>query len=336
MKIGIVGDIHFSEYSSILRGRGIKYSHRLENCVASINWAEEMTANCDQVIYLGDFFDKSSLSAVEITALNDIKWNDKYHRFLVGNHEMGINSLMFSSAHVFNDVKREVIDKPYLAYFEEGLELVFVPYFLEEDRMPLEVMFPARPKTDGIPRIIFSHNDIAGIQMGQFISKAGYSIEAIENNCDLFFNGHLHNGAIITPKIINVGNLTGQNFSEDGFKYSHCIYILDTETMTYEDIINPFAINFYKIDNVKDLNSVVNAVVTVKVKSEDVADLKEKIDEDPNIIAHRFIIDYGKNEKRDIESLSVDHLDEFRKFAVQELSGSVDSDLLEEELSYIG
>ena len=87
MKIGIIGDIHFSEYSSILRGRGQYFSQRLENCVTSINWAEEMTSDCDQVVYLGDFFDKPSLNAEEITALNSIQWNDRYHRFLVGNHE---------------------------------------------------------------------------------------------------------------------------------------------------------------------------------------------------------------------------------------------------------
>lgn len=45
--------------------------------------------------------------------------------------------------------------------------------------------------------------------MGQFISKAGFDINDIEDNCDLFINGHLHNGSKITDKIFNVGNLTG-------------------------------------------------------------------------------------------------------------------------------
>lgn len=336
MKIGIVGDIHFSEYSSILRGRGMYYSTRLENCVTSINWAESATADCDQIIYLGDFFDKSSLNAEEITALNAIKWNNKVHRFLVGNHEMGINSLAYSSAHIFNDERREVIDKAFLAYYDEGTELVFLPYVLEDNRTSLDDMFP--PKQDGVSRIIFSHNDIAGIQLGQFISTAGYSIEEIERNCDLFFNGHLHNGMPITNKIINVGNLTGQNFSEDGFKYSHNIFILDTDTMTYEILENPHAINFYKIEgakNVKDLNRVKNAVVTVKVKADIAPELKRKMDEDPNIIASRLIIDYGKSEKKDIESLSVDHLEEFRKFVYTRLEGEVDSELLREEVEHI-
>ena len=337
MKIGIIGDIHFSEYSSILRRRGIRYSNRLENCVASINWAEEVTAECDQVIYLGDFFDKSSLNAEEITALNHIIWNDSYHRFLVGNHEMGINSLIFSSAHIFNDKRREVIDKPYLAYFDEGIDLVFIPYVLEEDRIPIEVMFPKRPGSDDIKRVIFSHNDISGIQMGKFVSNTGFSIEAIEDNCDLFFNGHIHNGMPVTDKIINVGNLTGQNFSEDGFIYSHNIFILDTETMKYEVIRNPYAINFYKIENIDDLYKVENAVVTIKVAPDEVERAKQ-IMEEVGVIASRVLIDYSKSIddiETDTERFTVDHLDEFKKFIYQRLEGNVDSTLLKEEVDYI-
>ena len=86
MKIGIIGDIHFCEYSSILRTRGDKFSTRLENCIKSINWAEDLTRNCDKVIYLGDFFDKSSLNASELTAFSEINFNIVPHSFLVGNH----------------------------------------------------------------------------------------------------------------------------------------------------------------------------------------------------------------------------------------------------------
>ena len=42
--------------------------------------------------------------------------------------------------------------------------------------------------------------------------------------------------------------MTGQNFSEDGFKYSHCVGILDTNTLDIELINNPYALNFYKIE----------------------------------------------------------------------------------------
>ena len=111
MKIGIIGYIHFSEYSYILRTAGRKYSTRLENCIESINWAEEVTSDCYMTIYLGDFFDKSSLNASELTALSEIEWNKTQHYFLVGNHELGINDLTISSAHVLNIDNRHIDQK---------------------------------------------------------------------------------------------------------------------------------------------------------------------------------------------------------------------------------
>ena len=41
MKFLICGDVHWSEFSSILRKMGDKYSKRLENLINSINWVEE-------------------------------------------------------------------------------------------------------------------------------------------------------------------------------------------------------------------------------------------------------------------------------------------------------
>ena len=40
MKIGIIGDLHWCQYSSIVRKRGEKYSLRLENCIHSVNLIE--------------------------------------------------------------------------------------------------------------------------------------------------------------------------------------------------------------------------------------------------------------------------------------------------------
>lgn len=335
MKIGIIGDIHFNEYSSILRERGEYFSVRLENCIKSINWAEEVTADCDQIVYLGDFFDSSSLNAEELTALSQIEWNDRYHRFLVGNHEMGINNLMFSSAHVFDKPlgKMEVVSQAYLSYYDEGTELCFLPYILEEDRQPLAAYFP--PRRAGIPRIIFSHNDLAGVQMGQFLSKAGFTLDEIGENCDYFFNGHLHNGARVTNKILNVGNLTGQNFSEDGFKYTHNIFVFDTDTMNYVVLRNPYAINFYKLDSLDSLKHVVNGAITLKVDESEVAKANELIKNNPEIVASRVIVNYSRAEKRDVKELSVDHLDEFRKFVHEKFKDDPQLDLVREELEYI-
>ena len=185
MKIGIVGDVHWSKYSSIVRMRGEKYSYRLENCIKSINWAEEITKDCDRVVYLGDFFDSSELNSEELTALKEIKWNDVPHAFLVGNHELGLNDLSFSSAHLFNfKGGNPAIDKPSYSCYG-NTEIYYLPYIVNNSGNIEDYL--SKP-VDGYKRIIFSHNDIAGIQMGKYVSKSGFTIESIEANCDLFIN----------------------------------------------------------------------------------------------------------------------------------------------------
>ena len=325
MKIGIVGDIHWSKYSSIVRSRGEKYSTRLENCIKSINWAEDMLNPCDLVVYLGDFFDKSDLCAEELSALSELHFNDNHHIFLVGNHEMGINNLMFSSAHVFNFGGFDIIDKPTTIQYDDA-ELFFLPYILEDTRESLGNYVP-----DNHFPIIFSHNDIKGIQMGPIISRTGFDIEDIENHCKMFFNGHLHNGVNITDRIINVGNLTGQNFSEDATKYKHRIFILDTDECTYEPIENPHAFNFLKLDvtDIDDYTDVVNCikntsnpVVTIKIRNNQKAEF-DWLDM-PNRKIIQPEISHSTTNEQALESLSVNHLDKFKEYILEQL-GNGDS-----------
>lgn len=330
MLIGIVGDIHWSKYSSIVRMRGDKYSFRLENCIKSINWAEQLFTdmNCSLVTYLGDFFDSPELTAEEITALKEIKWNNLEHYFLVGNHEMGMNDLSYSSSHLFDYIDIEagstVIDKAQSQTFGD-VTLHFLPYVLEEHRKPFTDYVLATSHKN----IVFSHNDIAGIQLGNIISKVGFKIDDIESNCDLFINGHLHNGCKITDKIINIGNLTGQNFSEDASKYSHCVFILDTTTMRIAVYENPYAINFYKLDacesevNTSQLKS--NSVVTLKCTEELQHAYKELLLNAPNVLTSRLIVvPTIKSVQSDSikELVAINHLDKFKDYILNNLGTS--------------
>lgn len=342
MKIGIVGDIHWSRYSSILRLRGNVYSYRLENCIESINWAEQVTAECNFVVYLGDFFDSPELTAEEITAIKELTWNSREHFFLVGNHEMGLNDLSYSSSHLFDYIDitsgATVIDAP--SMYEIGnCAINFIPYILEDSRKPLSEYIH---KIENKHTIIFSHNDIAGLQLGQYTSKVGFEISEIEDNCDLFINGHLHNGSKVTNKILNIGNLTGQNFSEDAFKYDHCIFILDTDTMQVAVYENPFAINFYKIDTTKTaINLDVlkqNSVITLKVSDDaDISQIKQILDSAQNILAYRVLVVPAEKSETEIlqntkELLSVNHLQKFSEYILQTLGKS---DIIVEELDEV-
>lgn len=352
MRIGVVGDIHWSKYSSILRLRGEKYSYRLENCIKSIRWAEDITKNCDLVVYMGDFFDSSELNSEEITALSELSdennpaWNSVEHIFLVGNHEMGINDLSFSSSHIFNylkfnssNTKSTVVSEPMSIFMaDDNCNLCFLPYILEENRQSLSEYFRTF-KSD--KTIIFSHNDIAGMQMGKFKSVNGFSIEEIQNNCDLFLNGHLHNGTKVADKIINVGNLTGQNFSEDAFSYDHSVIILNTDDMKCAVYENPFALNFYKIDtttNNFDINTIKNnAVITLKTTLSNQAKYKELLDNSEKVLVSRIIIapEEGMSTSDSTENkefFAVNHLTKFSEYVLNNIGNS---DIIKSELSEV-
>lgn len=246
MRLFIVGDVHWSEYSSILRGQGTAYSVRLESLIKTIDWCEKTAVEqwCDRIVYLGDFFDKPTLNDREISALSDVLWNKSIpHDFLVGNHESSVSGLRFSSTRMLEREEFSVRDVPSAEEWGD-VQLCFLPYVTEDDRKPLGEYFPA---ADG-KRVVLSHNDIKGISFGRIESKTGFSIEEIERNSDLYVNGHLHNGSWVTKRILNLGNITGQNFGEDAYRYEHHAAVLDTETLSVELIANPYALNFEQID----------------------------------------------------------------------------------------
>lgn len=337
MKIAILGDVHWSQYSSILRMNASKYSLRLENLIQSVNWFNNLSKlnNCSFQVYLGDFFDKPDLNSKEITALKEIKWNNTSNYFLCGNHEMGQIDHLYSSTDIFTLLPNsEIIKSPSLIDFD-SFEICFLPYVLEENRSSIIDYFPEKTKK----RIIFSHNDLKGIQLGKFLSKTGFSISDIENNCDLFINGHLHNGDKITDKVINIGNCTGQNFSENALKYDHCAFILDTDTFQVAVFENPFAFNFYKYDlsSTVDVDNMVNdikqnAVISIKCEEQLKSYVDDCIKNCNKVIEYRITLIYKNTDcaEVNIKDLQIDHLQEFKNYL---LDNYEHSDILYEEIS---
>ncbi len=344
MKILVFGDVHWSSYSSIVRSHGDKYSKRLENLLLTMMWIKSTaySNNCERVVCLGDFFDKAELNSSELTALQEVVWLDVPHTFLVGNHEMGRNNLEISSAHVLGlGDNLQVVDSPAIYDIDEKVQLRFLPYILESERKPLNEYFPETNKDT----ILFSHNDIKGIQMGKFVSQEGFSVEEIESSCRLFVNGHLHNGTTEGKNIINLGNITGQNFSEDSSKFRHNALIIDTTTFEVQWVENPYAFNFYKLDFsdcVEDKDDAYiqdklesigpNAVATIKVNSDIRFFVEDFVSKLENIVEHRIIVDmivsssdvYTDNETE----LSVDHIQQFANYIKMELG--TDKEVLEE------
>lgn len=342
MKICIFSDPHWCSFSSIVTDMGERFSVRLEHLIDSINFVERQAElnDCDSIFCLGDFFDKALLSSDELTALNKIEWSPIPHVFLVGNHEITTSDISRSSTHVFNLIPNcTVIDKP-VQYEYEGKILAFLPYLGKAPKHISDYL----PPTD-LSRVIFSHNDLKGVNFGHFISKNGLELSDIEANCDLFLNGHLHNFGVFGDKVFNVGNICGQNFSEDAFTYTHNMFILDLNTLNFDRIENPYSFNFYKIDlttnnNLTDLCDILNkvsnnAVCTIKCYSNEKQELKDILDSSNKIIKYRLIIENVNYDKvvSKMEKTTVDHCAQFSSYIILKYGSS--NEKLIEELSKV-
>lgn len=342
MKVLIVGDIHWSTYSSIVRSRGNHFSTRLEYLIKSLSWVESIAEKygCEEEIFLGDTFDKPDLSSEEITAISEVEWNltSRLRHFIVGNHESGVSSLTYNSTQVLHRLGA-VEDTPYIYPLDDKTEFLILPYITEDDRKPLVEYLKDRNPSKKL--IVFSHNDIKDFQMGMFLSKTGFSIGEIEANCDLYINGHLHNGSWVTKKILNLGVLCGQNFSEDAFKYEHHVAILDTDTLEIEFIENPYALNFYKLEmnsgaDIKKLHHLKNnAIVSIKCADALRETLLKELNEHPPLI---YKVIYTRDSVIDgssgdiVELNSKDHLEQFKEYILETLGSS---DVVQEELQEV-
>lgn len=342
MRVLIVGDVHFSQYASLVRRRGTEYSKRLENCINSVNWAEQLAEEkgCDKVIYLGDFFDKAEINSEEASALKEIQWSNLPHTILVGNHELGTANGEYSTAQILKLLPNfEIISQPYMdSGF--GYRFFYLPYIFERDREEISKYIDRLSATGYMEtqevkhNFIFSHNDLKGVNYGAFESKEGFDVEDIEKHCELFFNGHIHNNGEIGKKIINVGNLTGQNFNEDATRYKHKVYILDIQGCGYNiyEAVNPYAYNFYKLDinNEKDLQNLSSiefnhAVLSVKCKEHLVQQLKDLLSSIEGIEEYRVVTVVEIKdipEEDSAQLLTKDHLAQFRDYTIEKLGST--------------
>lgn len=345
MKILLFADLHMCPRASIINKWGNKYPVRLENCIESVNWLERLAEehNCNYIVNLGDFFDKPDLSSETITAVQDIQWSDITHFHIVGNHDASNSSLIFNSVNTLTAGNHIIITEPQMQFLDD-CDILFLPYIVECDRKPLEqyMLDKNGHRIDtGKPKIIFSHNDISGIQLGPVLSRTGFTVEELETNATLAIHGHLHNGQNITDKVITLGNITGKDFGENSFVHSHNAAILDTKTLELTYIENPYAFNFYKIQIESDIDIPKlyklkqRAVVSIKCDSALVDNVKQVISELPNIMESRIIIT-KKYEEITADTtnidLSVDHLARFIECCRSSIEAST---LLEEELAEV-
>ena len=177
--------------------------------------------------------------------------------------------------------------------------------------------------------------------MGLVESKTGFSVEELEANCTFCINGHLHNGQPVSNRVLNLGNLTGKDFGEDSFKYTHKVLVIDTDTFKLDFIENPYAFNFYKIDisSKADLNILTtlksNAIISVKCVDTIIEETRQLIEKTPNIIESRITL--IKTFSDDSSTVNIDDLmvDQCVKFAECCREKLENTPILEAELAEI-
>jgi DNA repair exonuclease SbcCD nuclease subunit len=153
------------------------------------------------VIHNGDLFH-------EKTRLNIGLYNDVWQFFKgqkdegfdvilnTGNHDMLTRH--FSTLKPFSEIAR-VITQP-TTYKYEHVNMVFVPYGQEEGNLKI-------PDGAGMTNILFTHADIAGLQMGvtDYVSGSPFKYQTL-GDWDFVFNGHVHK----PQELANIGFTIGE------------------------------------------------------------------------------------------------------------------------------
>lgn len=221
-KVIFIADNHFCISSSVITGRGEVFSDRLENQIESIKWVDSFGL---PVYHLGDFFDKPILTSEERTALDQVKDIVSKWTFLLGNHEYSGDFDQLGSLNG-NYIRIPTEMNLY------GLKTLFLPFNSSEEDI------------NDTYDLIAGHLGLKDIPFG----AKGLDFNVIDQACDIFLNGHLHNRLKLGENKWNMGSLTAQNFSDDCLEYRKGLVILDTETKSLEFVENPFAFNFFKFD----------------------------------------------------------------------------------------
>lgn len=352
-KILLYTDNHFSETSSVIRSRGQKFSTRIENQIKMLNWINELAKKekCERIFCLGDFFDKPDLTAEEITAISTVDLSK--HEIVVGNHEAISNNLVFTSVNTISNCK--IYSKPEIIEIN-GKKIGILPYSTEQCRQPLKDIF-GEIKDEFF--MILSHNDIFGIQYGAIESRQGYKIDEILENCDLFINGHIHNGNWIREgRILNLGSVTGINFSNDASIWKPVVSIFDTETLTVDLIENPYAFMFYKKDFsklnsleitlntikkfIESLNQTQQNILSIKISNLFVSEVQKLLENYDWIYYKRILLDYSTDNKS-VETehnsnfnFDIDYFSKFKDFILKVYdSSSLNQKLMLEEISLL-
>lgn len=292
MKIGLYTDSHFCKSSSIMTGKNNSTEGRLNNLIDSFEWINNTFKDrkINTVVDLGDLTDGTTLSSEEITALS--KCNLGNHIHILGNHSGSSADGTYNTINMYPCTKTT----PGPALYECTPTVWALPYISNPTTIRDYL-----PDVDPAHDIILSHNDIKGIFYGNHAqSTSGFEIDDILNSCRLFINGHIHSGSwVVQDRILNLGSMTGLNFSVNNPQWTPSIAMLDLDTYQVEIIPNPKAIVFHKIEcksineliaKLDNLDTKLQYAIQVKLPYDLVEDAKSIISGKPYVKYYRVLV----------------------------------------------
>lgn len=314
MKIGIYADAHFALNSSIILGQANSLEGRLNHLIDSFEWMYGLFRDngVETIFDLGDLADSYIVRAEEITAISKaLSFNPtipEYH--ILGNHErLDYSGTISSISFVDNIDNHHVITKP-TRMTVDGKSVTMLPYSSGMTDEDIESLDPSD--------YLFSHIDILGAETGAWSLRDGIKPALLATMFELTVNGHIHNGSWVIPdKVLNLGSLSGQNFSSKQIAWNPSVLILDTDGNRCELHENPCALNFVNtamgsLDKVVALSGSITSgtyAVQIRVPLSMVEEARQIIAKNPHIVASRIMSKADKAELEEMDFEEIEHVD---------------------------
>ena len=311
MKIGIYADAHFSLNSSIILGQTNSLEGRLNHLIDSFEWMYDLFRDngVEIIIDLGDLTDSYIIRAEEITAVSKALSHNttipEYH--ILGNHERLDYKGTISSVSFVDSIDNQTVITELTHMTLGDKSVTLLPYSNGYDDEYIDSLEDTN--------YLFTHLDILGSDTGDWSLTDGIKPNVLANKFGLVINGHIHNGSWVIPnKVLNLGSISGQNFSSRQISWNPSVMILDTDTNKYEFYENPHALIFINksansIDKVVQLvNNITEGTyaVQLRVPVSLVEETRKVIQTNDHIVASRIMT---KSDKAELEKLGFDEIE---------------------------
>lgn len=300
-RIGVYADAHFSLNSSIILGQANSLTGRLNHLIDSFQWMYGLFAeNGVELIFdLGDLADSHTLRAEEITAISKaLSFNRSVPEIhILGNHERLDYSGSISSVNFVRNIENHSIADSVTRMTVGGKSFTLMPYSNDYTDEFVQSL-------DGTDYLL-SHIDILGSDTGGWSLVDGVKPTVLANKFGLTVNGHIHNGSWVIPnKVLNLGSISGQNFSSKQINWNPSVMVMDTDTGDLQLYENPHALMFVN-QSASTLDKVVRIVngitggtyaVQLRVPVSLVDEARKVIETNTNIVASRIMTRADKSE----------------------------------------